>query len=866
MKKTITLLLMLAALCSAKAQITLPFTLPDQIPEYDGSYEDFGQHHFFYPNTGEIRFDREDASMSGDTKDVVAYYTKFSFPQKYILRNNRMAFVYGRKDPAGNKDSLHRIDLEMSRSLTSAYPARIDTQLKCKLNYYLPYGTYTDVMGGAAIAVQSIYNNIDMVYCSNNVGVKIFYVVYPGGDPNQIILKFNGAKSTGISGNDLRVASNFGDFKFVKPKMYQYIYSGNVVTPVNVCPASWQSLGSDMYKITTTSSWNSSLPLIIQVSEGQAAQPTANGIKWSTYFGGNLPDNIYKSRSDASNNLYVAGNTISANFPPGIGANTYSTGGQFSYDAFISKFAPNGQLLWTAFMGSSGSDQINDFDFDTVNGGDIYCVGATGAAVDLPVVTKTGAFADAAAGGVCDGFVFQLNAAGNSCSWLTYVAGTGGDVLQACKFDASGNFFAVGYSSSSDINALVGPAGSYQQSYSTAQQSPAGSDIFDAIIIKFTSNASVLDWFTWWGTAGVNEYDAFLGIDILSSDVYVCGYSDGNSIPGKINSDFNNFSRDGVIVKFTTSGAQTGSRYTNGNKENSSIKINNSKVYTCGWGNSAMQPVNSSSYYYDGTASALDGVFSVYPLNLQSTTHSSFLGGSAAENAIDLMFAPNGVFYITGSTTSTNFPVANMSNTWNQATIAGATDYFLTAFKEGYNGMVWGTYLGSSNSETAIYQIYPNDGGASIAIDGQGFLHLCGLSDSYTGFPLDNNGGSPTYFQPTRAGAPMVSSDISDGTITRFDLTSINTFVGIKELKGPSMLSLYPNPTSNYLAIDKSELGNGEVLYSIYNVAGQRMIEGQLNAGQSTRIDVSKLSNGIYIISLTSGARTYSNKFIKVNE
>lgn len=866
MKKTILFCLLAASALTANSQITPSLTIPNPIPEYNGTYEDFGQHHFFYPNTDEIRLD-EEGGLQPSAKDVVAYYTKFCFPQKFILKNNKMAFIYGRKDQAGGKDSLHRIDLEMDRSLSSAFPARVDTQLNCKLNYFLPFVTKTDVMGGAAIAVQSIYTNIDMVYTSNNTGLKIYYIVYPGGDPNQIILKFNGAKSTGIAGNDLNVTSNFGDFKFVKPKMYQYTYVGNVVTPVNVCPASWQSLGNDMYRVTTASAWNNSLPLIIQVSEGPAVQPTANGIKWSTYFGGNLPDNIYKSKSDAANNLYVAGNTISANFPQGTGATPYQSGFQFTYDAFIAKFDFNGKLLWTAFVGSSGNEQINDLDFDIANGGDIYCVGVTGGAVDFPTMTKTGAFSDVPGGGACDGFIFQINSAGNSSPWRTYVAGTGGDVLQACKFDASGNFFAAGYSSSSDINALVGPSGSYQQSYNIAQQSTPGEDIFDAIILKFTSNASVLNWFTWWGAAGLIQYDAFLGIDIVSTNVYVCGYSDGNSIPGNINTDFNNFSRDGVIVNFTTGGALTGSRYTNGNKENNSIKIQNSKVYTCGFGNSSMQSVNSGSYYYDGTASSTDAVFSVYPLNLQNTYHATFLGGSISENAMDIIFAPNGVFYITGSTTSSDFPTMNMSNTWYSPSNAGNIDYFLTAFKEAYTGMIWGTYLGSSNNETLppSSQIYPSDGGASMAVDGQGYLHLCGLSDSYTGFPLDNNGGSPTYFQPTRAGAPMSTSDVSDGTITRFNLAAINTFVGLKELKGSHSLGLYPNPSASYIVVENTEFTNQKLHYTIYNVAGQKMLDGQLNTEQSNQIDVSKLSSGIYVIKLTSGTQIFSNKFVKAD-
>jgi len=862
MKKNIYLLFLVLTLSYLKAQITPSITIPNPIPEYDGSYEDFGRHHYFYPNTGEIRLD-EEGGLEPTAMDIVSYYTKFCYPQKFILNDNKLAFVYGRVDNNSGADSLHRIDLEMEGSNTTAFPARLDTQQNCKLNYYLPHGTYTDIMGGAAIAVQSIYRNIDMVYTSNNRGLKIYYVVYPGGDPNSVIMKFNGAKHTSIIGTDLNVASNFGDITFVEPKMYQYTYVNNIVTPVNVCPASWQSIGNDRYQITTTSSWNTSLPLIIQVSEGIAVQPTVNGIKWSTYFGGNLPDNIFKCKSDANNNLYVAGKTIASNFPMGIGSNPYNSGFQFTHDAFISKFDSNGQLIWSAFVGSGGSDQINDFDFDVANGGDIYCVGTTAGNVNFPTQTKMGAFSDGPGGGSSDAFIFQLTAAGTASPWRTYVAGTGADVLQACKFDASGNFFVVGYSSSSDISTLIGNTGSYQQSYNPAQQPSAGIDIFDAVILKFSSNTSALNWFTWWGTSGLNNHDAFLGIDVLSNDVYVCGYSDGNSIPDKVNNDFNNSSRDGIIVKFTTSGVASGSRYTNGNKKNNAIKVFNSKVYTCGYGNSAMQPVNSGSYYYNGTAASDDAVFSIYPLNLQSTNHSSFLGGSGSENAIDLDFAPNGVFYITGSTSSSNFPTLNLANTWYSGSNSGNTDYFVSAFVEGYNNLVWSTYLGSADNETMTFPIYPSDGGASIAVDGQGYLHLCGLSDSYTGFPLDNNGGQPTYFQPTRAGAPMSTSDISDGTITRFDLAAVNTFVGLKELKKKSfVVGLYPNPAGSYLVIDNAEFK--DMKYEIYNISGQKVMDGRIDREQGNQVDVSVLGSGMYIIRLTSGTQFFSNKFVKM--
>jgi Beta-propeller repeat len=118
--------------------------------------------------------------------------------------------------------------------------------------------------------------------------------------------------------------------------MYQYTLVNNVVTPLTICNANWQSLGANRFKINNATPYNPALPLIIKISQGTATQPNINNLNWSTYFGGGLADYIYKSKSDASNNLYVAGKTISTNFPPGINAGLFP---QLSagYDGFFSQ-------------------------------------------------------------------------------------------------------------------------------------------------------------------------------------------------------------------------------------------------------------------------------------------------------------------------------------------------------------------------------------------------------------------------------------------------------------------------------------------------------------------------------------------------
>jgi hypothetical protein len=863
MKKTILLSLLTASVITVKSQITPSLTIPNPIPEYNGSYENFGQHHFFYPNNGEVRY--ADSKQSSAISEV-SYYTKNTYPRQYLLKNNNISFIFAKRDTTTGSpiDSLHRIDLEMDRSNSSAFLARIDTQNTCVLNYFTQFFNSTgrtDVRGGASIAIQSIYPNIDMVYTSNNTGLKIYYIVYPGGDPNNIIFHFKGTNSNSLVGNKLQVDANWSNITFDKPKMYQYTYINNVVTPVNVCPASWVSIGSDRYKITTSTPWNSSLPLIIQVRQGVATQPTVgNNLKWSTYFGGGLQDYIYKTKSDASNNLFVAGQTISADFPQNTNA-TPLQATNLAYDGFLSKFSPSGILQWSTFFGGSSSELIKDFDF---SGSDAYCIGFT-SSFNLPILSKSGAFNDNSfAGGYGDGFILQIDrATGGTNSWSTYFGGNKDDEFRGCKFDSNGAFFVVGSSNSTNLS-LVGSGGMYQQTYNSAQQ-PSTQDIHDAIIMKFNATTSAMDWFTFYGTdvlgtnANSNSDDEFWGIDISGTDVYACGKAGGTNLPSSINTKILAGYPDGIIAKFSTGGVISSAKYTNGNILNNSIKINNNKVYTCGLGKNGMTTVNSSVFYYDNTCASgdFDACFSVHTLNLTTTLHNTFLGGTGNDQALDLQFAPNGVFYISGETRASNFPIVSLSNTYNNAH-NGNTDNFLCAFAEFNTSIIWSTCLGSPGEETD-----QQDEALSISIDGQNFLHLGGTTNSYNLFPVDNGGGIP-YYQPVRSGGSLGFSN--DATITRFDLTPLNTVVGLKELQNKVELGIYPNPTANILNLNNAELENSDLNYSVYTTEGKKIIDGKLSAKEDKNLNVKGLENGIYLLKLNVGAKTYNGKFVKSSE
>ena len=104
--------------------------------------------------------------------------------------------------------------------------------------------------------------------------------------------------------------------------------------------------------------------------------------------------------------------------------------------------------------------------------------------------------------------------------------------------------------------------------------------------------------------------------------------------------------------------------------------------------------------------------------------YSTYLGGSGDDRrgyaiAVDAA----GHAYVTGQTTSTNFPTANPL----QATNAGLADVFVTKLNAAGSHLLYSTYLGGSN----------DDLGYDIVVDAAGHAYVTGFTPS-TNFPTAN--------------------------------------------------------------------------------------------------------------------------------
>ncbi len=116
--------------------------------------------------------------------------------------------------------------------------------------------------------------------------------------------------------------------------------------------------------------------------------------------------------------------------------------------------------------------------------------------------------------------------------------------------------------------------------------------------------------------------------------------------------------------------------------------------------------------------------------------YSTFLGGSGINEAEGIAVDGAGNAYITGITTSTDFPGVTGSSV--QPAYGGRGDAFVTKVNATGTAIVYSTYLGGSGSDQA----------GGLAVDGAGNAYITGITDS-TDFP----GVTGSSIQPVNGGA-----------------------------------------------------------------------------------------------------------------
>jgi hypothetical protein len=117
-----------------------------------------------------------------------------------------------------------------------------------------------------------------------------------------------------------------------------------------------------------------------------------------------------------------------------------------------------------------------------------------------------------------------------------------------------------------------------------------------------------------------------------------------------------------------------------------------------------------------------------------------------------------------------------------------------------------------------------------------------------------------TYFYRVRAINGLGFSDYSNVLTVPFT-------VGINNMNSFSELNVYPNPSENSITINLVDEYRGSTTVAIYDELGRLILSEKIyktNEVLSTSIDLSKHSNGVYMLQITSDEKSSSQRIVKL--
>ena len=386
---------------------------------------------------------------------------------------------------------------------------------------------------------------------------------------------------------------------------------------------------------------------------------------------------------------------------------------------------PSVSYSYSTYLGGSGDDEGYGIAFD--GSGNAYVTGETTSS-NFP---GAGAYL-----GNGDVFVTEISADGSSLVYSTYLGGSNLDAGYAIAVDGSGNAYVTGLTQSSSLPMTTG-------AYQATLKSASG----NAFVCEVKSGGTV-GYCTYLGgsvnSAGTASIDAGFGIAVASDgsgDVYVVGKTTSTSFPtvSPLQAYITNSVSSGFVTKVNSTGTglvystYLGGSTTTGDFDAANAVAVDSSDNAYVTGETFSPTYHTTSNAFQTTCGSCsngnsNGFVTVINPSGSGYVYSTYLGGSATDSGNGIAVDSSGNAYVTGATTSADFPHTSGS-------IGGSTDAFVTKLNAtGTAPLTYSIFVGGTGLDAA----------AGIALDGSGNAYITGATSSTTGFPIVN-AVQPTY-------------------------------------------------------------------------------------------------------------------------
>ncbi|MFZ0774802.1 MAG: SBBP repeat-containing protein [Candidatus Sulfotelmatobacter sp.] len=263
---------------------------------------------------------------------------------------------------------------------------------------------------------------------------------------------------------------------------------------------------------------------------------------FATYLGGKFGDQINGIAIDSTNNVYVAGETSSDNFPTTSGAYQTKCGSDGAcnansstsyYDAFVTKLAPGGaSLVYSTYVGGSSDDYAFAVALDS--SGDAYITGSTSnddttTTPAVPYPTTPGAFSTTYnASASSNAFVTELNPKGSALVYSTFLGGSVEDFGGGIAVDSFNDAYVTGMTQSANFPIT-------SNAFQSQLNGNGSTTASDAFVTQVLEGGSKLGFSSFLGGTGDENANASGSVGTIaldsSNNIWVGGSTNSTNFP-----------------------------------------------------------------------------------------------------------------------------------------------------------------------------------------------------------------------------------------------------------------------------------------------------------------------------------------------
>lgn len=589
--------------------------------------------------------------------------------------------------------SVQRLSMKLEGASPAPLVSGIEQQ-QARANYFIGNDSTKWIRGVetySRVLYAGVYPGIDLMFYGNQRQLEYDFTLAPGADCHAIKLRFEGANDLEFSTEGaLILHTAAGEVRHERPVAYQEANGARLQIQADFKRMDDGAIGFEV------GDYDPTLPLVIDpvlvysTYAGGSAADTGRGIavdsagnaylvgdsfssdflfrasttnsdifigKLSsngllltyTFFGGMNNDVATGLAIDASGNVYLCGETESADFPQ---LNSLGLALRGVSDAFVVKLtpentAPNTFLFeYSSLVGGSGEEGGASIAID--GAGSAYITGQT-SSQNFPTV---GAIQPVYGGGGSDAFVAKLAPDGKSLVYSSFLGGGGTENSlrrTGISVDASGNAYVAGDTQSSDFptrNAL------------RAAKTGSASSL-DGYVAKINPGGSDFVYSTYLG--GSDDDSALAIASDQAGSAYVTGRTRSTTFSGSTSTRPSSATTDAFVAKLNASGSAlsylTFIGGNSGDETGFAITVdaaNNAAI--AGAAGLGSPTVNAIQSFFRG------GPNDAFIAKLGTTgavSFSTYLGGSGDDIALAVGLDLLGAIYVTGFTTSTDFPTVS---------------------------------------------------------------------------------------------------------------------------------------------------------------------------------------------------------------